>query len=262
MEWYYAAGDDRKGPVADGEFQSLVQQGVIQARTLVWHEGLTEWQPHGSLAATPAKDAATVCGSCGRKVAPTEIFALSGVPYCATCKPQILQRITAGEQLASQAAVELRNAHIKHEASIKSVGVLYCMGGVVIFAFSLLTIFNGVSAREGVGIVVGGLFLVLGVGQFWTGWGLRRLRNWARIPTGFLSAIGLLGFPIGTIINGYILYLIFSEKGAKVCSAEYQAVIQQTPHIKYRTSIVVWTFLGLLLLILGFVIISAIAEMR
>src|SRR4030095_8127226 len=94
--------------------------------------------------------------------------------------------------------------------------------------------------------------------QLWVGTGLRRLRRWARIPTGILSGIGLLGFPIGTIINGYILYLIFSQKGKVVFSDEYRAVIEQTPHIKYRTSIVVWIVLGLLLLLIAAGIIAAV----
>jgi hypothetical protein len=80
------------------------------------------------------------------------------------------------------------------------------------------------------------------------------LRKWARIPTGILSGLGLLGFPLGTLINGYILYLIFSQKGKTVFSEEYQAVIEQTPHIKYRTSILVWILLGLVLLVIGIAI--------
>jgi hypothetical protein len=53
------------------------------------------------------------------------------------------------------------------------------------------------------------------------------------------------------LINGYILYLVFSQKGKTVFSDEYQAVIQQTPHIKYRTSIIIWILLGLVALLLA-----------
>ena len=66
-----------------------------------------------------------------------------------------------------------------------------------------------------------------------------------------LSAIGLLGFPIGTLISAYFLYLLVSEKGKVVFSDEYKEVIRKTPHIRYKTSIVVWIFLGLLLLLIG-----------
>jgi hypothetical protein len=87
---------------------------------------------------------------------------------------------------------------------------------------------------------------VLGVGTLYAGWGVRALRAWGRILGGVLSAIGLLGFPIGTLINGYILYLFLSKKGRTIFSPGYQDVIGATPDIKYRTSVVVWIFLVLL----------------
>lgn len=40
-------------------------------------------------------------------------------------------------------------------------------------------------------------------------WGLWRLRPWARTLTIVLSVIGLLGFPVGTIVNGIILWYLF-----------------------------------------------------
>lgn len=106
------------------------------------------------------------------------------------------------------------------------------------------------------------IFLLLGAGQLWVGYGLRRLRKWARIPTGILSGLGLLAFPIGTLINAYILYLLFCQKGKMVFSDEYRAVIEQTPHIKYRTSIIVWIVLGLLLLLIAFAIFGAFVVRR
>jgi hypothetical protein len=66
-----------------------------------------------------------------------------------------------------------------------------------------------------------------------------------------LSEVGLLGFPIGTLINGYILYLLLSKKGRKVFSDEYRQIVSLTPHIKYRTSIVVCILLGLIVLMVA-----------
>jgi len=59
------------------------------------------------------------------------------------------------------------------------------------------------------------LLVVLGVGQLLAGWGVRALRSWGRTVGCVLSAIGLLGFPIGTLINGYILYLLPRRKAAR-----------------------------------------------
>jgi hypothetical protein len=129
---------------------------------------------------------------------------------------------------------------------------------------ALATIIVGISALTGNGnaetIGVVAFMLVLSAVQLWTANGLRRLQHWARIPSGILSGFGLLGFPIGTLINGYILYLLFSEKGKMVFSPAYQEVIRQTPQIKYKTSIVVWIFLGLILLLLGVGVVASVVS--
>ncbi|WP_166442894.1 RDD family protein [Phragmitibacter flavus] len=44
MNWYYALGGQQKGPVSDMEFTTLVRDGVILPKTLVWREGQPEWQ--------------------------------------------------------------------------------------------------------------------------------------------------------------------------------------------------------------------------
>ncbi|PAW69614.1 MAG: hypothetical protein B9S38_09450 [Verrucomicrobiia bacterium Tous-C4TDCM] len=71
-----------------------------------------------------------------------------------------------------------------------------------------------------------------------------------------VAGISLIGFPIGTLIGAYILYLLLGAKGKMVFSPEYQAVIAQTPHIRYRTSKVVWILLGLVLLIIVFGLVA------
>ena len=78
---------------------------------------------------------------------------------------------------------------------------------------------------------------------------------WAKIPAAIIAAVGLLSFSIVTFISIYILHLIFSSKGQMVFSPEYKEIIRQTPHIKYKTSKIVWVLLGIvgLLLLAGLV---------
>ena len=144
----------------------------------------------------------------------------------------------------------IRKAHISHEASVKSIGVLYYLGAFCLLGFGVLGFSNEKGRTLSEQITIGMFLCAFGVLQFWTGVGLRRLRPWAKTPTGILSGIGLLGFPVGTLINAYVLYLVFSKKGATVFSPQYQAIIAATPDIKYRTSVIVWVFLGLLLAVL------------
>lgn len=47
MKWYYAAAGTQMGPIDETELNRLVTQGTVRADTLVWHDGLTSWQPLG-----------------------------------------------------------------------------------------------------------------------------------------------------------------------------------------------------------------------
>jgi hypothetical protein len=145
---------------------------------------------------------------------------------------------------ANPEAEAIRQAHIGHEASIKAVGVLYYLGGALVLVSAFVSL-------EAVRIGASPVWLLLGlllaaVGQFFAGWGVRGFRRWGRVTGCVLSAIGLLGFPIGTLINAYILYLFLSKKGRTIFSPGYQDVIAATPHVKYRTSIVIWILLGVI----------------
>ncbi len=149
-----------------------------------------------------------------------------------------------------------RKKYLSHEASVKSIGALYMIGAVFLIPMGLISlgavgVGNLPGADKVVLAVLAMVYLSLGVFQAFVAVGLRRLRSWARIAAAILSAIGLIGFPIGTLISAYFLYLLLSEKGSIVFSDEYQRVIEQTPHIKYKTSVVVWIFLGLLVIVLG-----------
>ena len=148
----------------------------------------------------------------------------------------------------------VRRAHISTEASIKSVGILYYLGGCALVIASIVTIWSFAKA-EGIGNlgeqVSSGIFLALGIVQFIVGAAIRKFKPWSKIAIGILSGIGLLGFPIGTLINGYILILTFGKKGRMVFSQPYQEIIAATPHVKYKTSKVVWIVLGLVIAVIA-----------
>lgn len=254
MNWYYAVGNDKIGPVGEEEFQRLVRQGVVTTDTLVWRDGMAGWERHGGVPPSlPVQTSGptTVCVSCGRSVPADETILLDDKVCCAACKPQMLARIREGLPVSSPGAEEMRNRYLKHEASVRSVGSLYYLGGGMLIMVALGSLLGASSGRDtAVSVIVGVIFLVFGTTQIWTAYGLRRLQSWARVPVGIMSGLGLLGFPLGTLINGYILYLVFSEKGGVVFSPDYRAVIAQTPHIKYKMSALVWILVGIIVLVL------------
>jgi hypothetical protein len=147
-------------------------------------------------------------------------------------------------------AEAIRREHIKHEASIKSVGCLHIFGGALMLLAGLGAIFGAaMSGGRGGGsemFIVAVVYLGIGSLSFASGYGLRTLKPWSRILSSILCAIGLIGFPIGTLLNAYFLYLILSAKGQTILSEEYKYVVTATPHVKYTS----WVAIILLILLL------------
>ena len=153
-----------------------------------------------------------------------------------------------------------RRQYLSHEASLKSIGLLYYLGAIILgiaaagtLLVGIATLVNGEANRE-VGAVFFFVMVFVYSGctvlYFFLARGIYRLENWARITIGVLSVPGLLGVPLGTLITVYFLYLCFSKKGAYICTDEYRRIVANTPQIKYKTSVIVWIFLGLLALVI------------
>ena len=151
----------------------------------------------------------------------------------------------------SSEAIKVREAHIGHEASIRAFGLLYYLAGVMFGLGGLGQLILATEKFETLLFAMGAGILLLGVIYLWIGHGLRRLSSKVRHIAGVFAVIGLLGFPIGTILNGYLLYLLYAKKGKMVFSEKYQQVRAATPEIKSRTSIIVWFFLILILVLIG-----------
>lgn len=112
---------------------------------------------------------------------------------------------------------------------VKVLAVLFIIvgaGGVLAALFSslLLTVLAGMIGGSGErGAVIGGTFLgltglilavvllLMAVPSIICGWGLLRLRPWARILGIVLSAISLIRFPFLTLLGIYGLWVLFKK---------------------------------------------------
>ncbi len=174
-------------------------------------------------------------------------------------------------------ALAIRQAHIKHEASVKSIGILYYLGAIIVtlaVAGSVIQLVRKVGGSNGADVAAAAsaigeslvmliLLIPLAILQWLAAYGIRRLLGWARIMGIVVSTLGLVGFPIGTIINAYIIYLLACKKGRTVFSSEYKEIIAVTPEVRYKTSKLVWIVLGLLLLVILFAVgMAAFASYR
>ena len=152
-------------------------------------------------------------------------------------------------------AEAIRKEHLNHEASIRSIGMLYMLGAVLVILLGAALMTQGILLRppvEDAIFIVAFCFIYMAMGlvQFVIGRGLRNFGKSARIGGIVLSCIGLLAVPIGTLMSGYFIYLLAGRKGQYIFSDEYQAIRRATPHIVYRTSMIVWVLAALLVLLL------------
>jgi len=109
MNWYYVDAGKQAGPVDDAQLETLARAGQIQMDTLVWREGLAEWQPYSTVAppgmAVPPSSAPAatalggnevVCAECHRVFPIDETIPFGNVRVCAICKPIFMQKLAEG----------------------------------------------------------------------------------------------------------------------------------------------------------------------
>lgn len=110
MTWYYAEGGQQSGPIDDAQLEQLVQSGRVQTETLVWREGMPNWQPYGQVRAGGLGGTATAtalapgagqvaCAECGRLFNLEDTIAYGNARVCAACKPVFIQKIAEGARI-------------------------------------------------------------------------------------------------------------------------------------------------------------------
>ncbi len=107
MPWYYADNGRQVGPVEDAALDDLVRAGFVRDDTLVWREGMPNWQPHSiargvrpavPMPAVPIPAGSGFCSECGRPFAMSQLVSIGNATVCAQCKPIYLQRVREGGQ--------------------------------------------------------------------------------------------------------------------------------------------------------------------
>ena len=121
--------------------------------------------------------------------------------------PYATPKAVVADSGAGSPAEAVRQEHIVPEASIKSAGTLFLLGGVLASSVALSVLVSGAAgAVESLGVLAIGVMLAfVSASSVVVGWGMRTLRAWARTPAIVLAAIGLLGIAIGTLLNWCVL---------------------------------------------------------
>jgi hypothetical protein len=71
-----------------------------------------------------------------------------------------------------------------------------------------------------VALVVGGLIILFSLPSLIAGTGLLGLNNWARILTIVLGLLNLPGFPTGTALGVYTLYVLLNDESSRLFTAK------------------------------------------
>jgi len=156
MNWYYAEGQQQRGPVSEQELADLVQGGVVKADTLIWREGMANWQPYGQVkpaavagaapppVGIPVPEDAVVCSQCGKMFGRDEAVRFGDAWVCAACKPIYLQRLKEG--VAVPSTLEYAGFWIRFAAKLLDGLIL---GVVVALPFMVLAFVIGFRAAQG-----------------------------------------------------------------------------------------------------------------
>lgn len=139
MEWYYADGDKQLGPINATTFEKLVQNGTIQAATLVWNSALPDWTAYGNMGGVsaaqspaPPQPQATQnpsCTECGRALPEDEMARYGDSWVCPACKPVFIQKIKEGVRVGS--SLEYAGFWIRFGAKF--------IDGLILWAIMLVT---------------------------------------------------------------------------------------------------------------------------
>jgi uncharacterized RDD family membrane protein YckC len=188
MLWYYAENGRQAGPVEESALDDLVRTGVVRDETLVWCEGMPNWQAHSvarglrppappppPVAPNPIPPAAAAavggfCSECGRSFPASSLATIGTAAVCPDCKPFYLRRIQAGgAQPIPAPAVRYAGFWIRFLAIIIDGFIIGAINFVLTMPFRMTTMFhimNGVENTPGaLATVFGmlGLSIVIGV---------------------------------------------------------------------------------------------------
>ncbi len=107
---------------------------------------------------------------------------------------------------------------------VKILGWTYIILGVlgILLAITVALLLTGIGLISGdqtasnvlmiIAIIVGGISALLSVPGVIAGIGLLGLKRWARVLTIVLGILNLPGFPIGTLLGAYSLYVMLDDE--------------------------------------------------
>jgi hypothetical protein len=182
----------------------MLKAGSIRPDTLVWREGMADWQRwsavrHGAVPTGPGV-APRVCAHCGGVFPADQLITLQGVAVCAACKPVQLQKLKEG--LVADGGTERLESLLRVAKAQK--GVTWCiLVLLLLYGGSLAGMSSGIPAAS---ILMLGVLVVLPFQLIY----VYRLASALEMGVPLLWVVGMFLSCIGLI-----LLLILSTKATK-----------------------------------------------
>ncbi|MDB6094615.1 MAG: hypothetical protein JWM32_2177 [Verrucomicrobia bacterium] len=97
MQWYYSINGQRLGPVPEAEFERMVRDGMIRPETLVWRQGMKEWQAYSTTQPIAGEGEETeTCAVSGKRYPKREMIQFEGKWISAEHRDEFFQRLREG----------------------------------------------------------------------------------------------------------------------------------------------------------------------
>ena len=146
--------------MSESELDRLVEAGTIGSDTLVWSDGMANWEPYNTIkpqaspaagglrmasappqssqaAAPVAQEQVVACSECGTVLPRANLVQIGSNLICAQCKPRYVQKLREGVE--SQRGMEMTFAGfwIRFAAVIIDWIIMQVVNVILVFAFGL-----------------------------------------------------------------------------------------------------------------------------
>jgi len=150
------------GPVSEAELDGLAQTGTVRPETLVWRDGMANWEPYSTIkggapaaaapvggglrmastaTAEPASSAAgtdlAACSQCGAVLPRTDLVQIGNSLVCATCKPVYVQKLREGVAGVEPGTMEYGGFWVRFGASFLDGIIMNVINMMLGFAFGM-----------------------------------------------------------------------------------------------------------------------------
>ncbi len=174
MNWYYVDAGKQAGPVDDAGLEALAASGKITNETLVWREGMANWQAYGEVRPGGLKisrgavvegigEEEAICAECGQMFPISDTIKVGEARVCANCKPIFVQKMREGVKVGVEGQLNYAGFWVRFAAVFLDGLILKAVNIAImlVFGFGLAAAVGGSRSAGAISGEVSGLYFML-----------------------------------------------------------------------------------------------------